>query len=131
MSQPNPAPDVGAKYAVIIIVVLVAIVVLTKIGTLSSGRGECTSATQLRQVAQKATHLFYTAKQDQNPLLAVTHAATSLAMLQTITDLFPSRHLAKKMDLDVYQLRTNIEEFQRLKIIELHALCPALGRESV
>lgn len=114
------------KYALIVFVALVGLLILSKLPSLSASRGEKITVDQIRLIGDDVKRLSYMSKQDQNPLLALMHATIALSKLQTLKILGPAHRISKKLDMDVDALKEEILVTHRAKIQEINTKCPSL-----
>ena len=115
------------KYSLIVLGVIIILLLLSKLPGHSIHRGERVELTQLQALGDEAKRMFVMARQDQNPLLALLHSTRAMSKVHTLRLLGPPHRLAKKLDLDLNALKSEISLFQTQKINEINATCPLLS----
>jgi len=115
------------KYGLIVLAVIVILLILSKLPGYSVSRGEMVNLTQLQALGDEAKRMFALARQDQNPLLALLHSTRAMSKVHTLRLLGPPHRTAKKLDLDLNALKSEISLFQKQKINEINVMCPSLS----
>jgi hypothetical protein len=102
--------DGKVMWALIIAGILVLLILVTKIPSMGSGKGENVALASLAGIGAQAKALGAQAKQDNNLLLALVHNTSALARINVLQELDKSHKLAKKLDLDIESLRLKLQK---------------------
>jgi hypothetical protein len=117
------------KWTLIVFGILVFILLLTKLPSIHAGKAEHVPVKILQEIVNEARKLAYTTRQDGNVLVALMHSTTGLSLVNALQTVDVSHKLAKKLDVDLEALRSQLAKLQSDKLREIADLYPDLRIE--
>lgn len=114
------------KYALIVLAIIVALLLLSKLPNIKNKQSEHVPVATLHKIADGVRGNLTSATQDTHALLGLIHSTSALARLAVLQELDQSRHLPKKLDLDFEAVRTKLRDVQAEWNNTISNICPDL-----
>jgi hypothetical protein len=119
------------QYSCIVCIVIVGLIFLSNYGSVGTNKYDKHTVIKCKQLLRQVKHWYFTAQQDNDPLLALLHAHTSVVKLHTLTVIMNTHDISQLLKVDINALSRSVKELESNMLTRLSKQYPDITINSV